>query len=74
VTLTTVGYGDIAPTWSLARSLGVFEALCGQIYMATMLAILVSSYIANRHRDRDIRQENEAEIESTPHADPTSPR
>jgi hypothetical protein len=49
VTLSTLGYGDIVPTWSLARSLGVLEALTGQLYMATLLAILVSSYIANRH-------------------------
>jgi hypothetical protein len=49
VTLTTVGYGDIAPTWSLARSLGVLEALTGQLYLGTLLAILVSSYISGRH-------------------------
>jgi ion channel len=42
VTLTTVGYGDIAPLTRAARSLAIFEALVGQLYPAVILARLVS--------------------------------
>ena len=47
VTLTTLGYGDIAPTWSLPRSLVVIEALISQLFTAILFSILVSSYMAN---------------------------
>ena len=42
VTLTTVGYGDVAPVHPLARSLTNIEAIIGQLYPATLLARLVS--------------------------------
>jgi hypothetical protein len=42
VTLTTMGYGDIMPVHPLARALAVLEALTGQLYLAIMLARLVS--------------------------------
>ena len=42
VTLTTTGYGDIAPLHPYARSLANIEAIIGQIYPATLLARLVS--------------------------------
>jgi hypothetical protein len=51
VTLTTVGYGDITPVSSLARSLAVLEALTGQLYPAILLARLVAlevNSVANR--------------------------
>jgi hypothetical protein len=42
ITLTTVGYGDIAPVHPIARSLALFEAVTGQLYLAVLLARLVS--------------------------------
>ncbi len=42
VTLTTVGYGDIAPLTRAARSLAMLEALVGQLYPAVILARMVS--------------------------------
>jgi len=42
VTLATVGYGDIAPVHPVARSLAIFEAVTGQLYLAVLLARLVS--------------------------------
>jgi hypothetical protein len=41
-TLTSVGYGDIAPVSSLARSLSDIEAVLAQLYLAIVLARLVS--------------------------------
>ena len=45
VTLTSVGYGDIAPIDPLLRGLANFEAIVGQLYPATLLARLVASEV-----------------------------
>jgi hypothetical protein len=42
VTLTTLGYGDIAPVLPLARALTTTEALMGQTYLVVLVARLVS--------------------------------
>jgi hypothetical protein len=41
VTITTLGYGDIVPKTSLARSLATLEAVAGQLYLVTTVAWLV---------------------------------
>jgi hypothetical protein len=41
VTITTLGYGDIVPTTSLASSLATLEAVVGQLYLVTTVAWLV---------------------------------
>jgi hypothetical protein len=48
VTLTTMGYGDIMPVHPLARALAVLEVLTGQLYLAIMLARLVSLELQSR--------------------------
>jgi hypothetical protein len=47
-TLTTTGYGDIAPLHPYARSLANIEAIIGQIYPATLLARLVTLELTSR--------------------------
>ena len=42
-TLTTTGYGDLVPGNNLARSLAILEALTGQIYLVTVVAVLVGN-------------------------------
>jgi len=42
VTLTTVGYGDYTMRGSGARMFAVLEMLMGQLYLVTVLALLVS--------------------------------
>jgi ion channel len=49
-TLTTVGYGDIVPVHRVARSLAIGEALTGQLYIAVLLARLVSLELIARDR------------------------
>lgn len=44
VTLATVGYGDITPVAPLAQSFAYFEAVTGVIYIAVLVARLVSAY------------------------------
>jgi hypothetical protein len=53
ITLTTVGYGDIAPLAAAARMTSVLEALFGQLYLVTIVAVIVSNVGAGRMR-RDV--------------------
>jgi len=41
-TLTTTGFGDITPATPMARTLAMFEALTGQLYLVITLTRLVS--------------------------------
>jgi len=47
VTLTTLGYGDIAPKTPMARMAASLEAVVGQLYLAVMVARLVGLHIAH---------------------------
>ena len=42
-TITTVGYGDFVAGTELGRSLAITEALIGQIYLVTVVALIVSN-------------------------------
>jgi ion channel len=53
ITLTTVGYGDIAPIAAAARMTSVLEALFGQLYLVTIVAVIVSNVGAGRVRGVD---------------------
>ena len=44
VTLSTVGYGDITPVSKIARMLAALEAMTGLLYVAVLIARLVSLY------------------------------
>lgn len=43
ITITTVGMGDLTPGTQIGRSLTAAEALIGQIYMVTVVAVIVSN-------------------------------
>jgi Ion channel len=53
VTLTTVGYGDLTAAGGLGRAIAVLEALIGQLYLVTVIALLVSNLAARGRRARD---------------------
>lgn len=42
-TITTVGMGDLSPATSIGRSLTAAEALIGQIYVVTVIAVIVAN-------------------------------
>jgi hypothetical protein len=51
----TLGYParcDIAPVASAARMMSVLEALFGQLYLVTIVAVIVSNVGAGRVRQR----------------------
>lgn len=45
VTLSTLGYGDMAPLSRSARSWAVFESIIGQFYLAVVVARLVALHL-----------------------------
>jgi hypothetical protein len=47
-TLTTAGFGDIAPLNPMARNMANLESIIGQLYPATLLARLVSLELVDR--------------------------
>lgn len=50
MTLATVGFGDIVPRSDLARGLVTLEAVAGQLYVAVMIARLLTLYTGRRVR------------------------
>jgi Ion channel len=44
VTLATLGYGDIVPRTDIARGLAIVEGVGGQLFLAVLIARLVSLY------------------------------
>jgi hypothetical protein len=44
VTLATLGYGDITPRGDIARGLAIVEGIGGQLFLAVLVARLVSLY------------------------------
>ena len=52
VTLSTVGYGDLTPAGASPRSFAVAEMLFGQIYLVTVVSLIVSNLTAARRRAR----------------------
>jgi Ion channel len=46
VTLTTVGYGDLTAAGDLGRTIAIVEALTGQLYLVTVVALAVSHLVA----------------------------
>jgi hypothetical protein len=42
-TMTTTGYGDLTAAQDLGRSLAITEALVGQIYLVTLVALIVGN-------------------------------
>ncbi len=53
VTMTTLGYGDITPKTHVAATLAYVQALIGQLYVAILIARLVSMYNAQPQRTEE---------------------
>jgi hypothetical protein len=51
ITLSTVGYGDITPVSQAARWLAAMEAMTGLLYVAVLIARLVSLYSSPKPED-----------------------
>jgi hypothetical protein len=53
VTLTTLGYGDVAPLSERAQALAVGEAIVGQLYIAIFIARLVGLHLWHQRTRSD---------------------
>jgi len=58
VTLSTLGYGDVAPLTPVAQMLCVVEAVAGQLYIAVLVARLVSLHLVRSEKDGGSAQES----------------
>ncbi len=47
VTMTTLGYGDITPVSSLAKSMTLLISISGQLYLTILVATLVGKLLSN---------------------------
>lgn len=51
VTLSTLGYGDVVPITPAAKSLSIFTSITGQMYIAIIIALIVSKYLSQKQKD-----------------------
>ena len=52
VTLATLGYGDIVPRSDVARGLAIVEGVGGQLFLAVLIARLVSLYARGKEANQ----------------------
>jgi hypothetical protein len=50
--LTTTGFGDFAPAMAVGRALAVLEMLVGQIYLVTVIGVIVGDLSGSRRLSR----------------------
>lgn len=48
VTMSTLGYGDVLPVTTYARSIATFISVSGQLYIAVIIAMLVGKFAGNQ--------------------------
>ena len=75
ITLTTTGYGDFTAAQPLGRMLAVTEALFGQLYLVSAVALLIANIGRSRGQPSptgqpDVLDEIGAFVEEQPAADP----
>lgn len=58
VTLATVGYGDLTPATQLVRGLAITQALIGQLYLVSLVALVISN-LGREAPDRPLREAND---------------
>ena len=51
--LTTTGFGDLTPAAAIGRLLAVLEMLLGQLYLVTVISLLVGNLGRRRGQDRE---------------------
>ena len=49
VTLSTLGYGDITPSTPMARSMSIFTALLGQLYLVIIMALIIGKFLGAKN-------------------------
>jgi hypothetical protein len=52
VTYSTTGYGDILPVHPIAKSLAILMGVSGQLFLATIIAMLVGKYASKSNSNK----------------------
>jgi len=60
VSLTTVGYGDIIPATPVSQFLSVSLSICGPLYLAIVMGLLISRYTIQGEEEQQVRQRGSA--------------
>jgi hypothetical protein len=47
-----VGYGDIVPLKPYTRSLATFISISGQLYVVTIIGLLIGKFISKRNNEQ----------------------
>jgi voltage-gated potassium channel len=47
ITMLTIGYGDVLPVGVTAQTIAVFLGVCGQLYIAILVSMLVGKFLAS---------------------------
>ncbi len=50
VTLSSLGYGDITPVTPPGQSLAIFISICGQLYTAIVIGLIIGKYILQKQQ------------------------
>jgi voltage-gated potassium channel Kch len=58
-TVTTVGYGDVAPTDVFGRLVGAFVMLEGTAFIAIVTAVITSSFVTRAQSEQDARRKKD---------------
>jgi voltage-gated potassium channel Kch len=61
ITITTVGFGDYTPVTALGRLVASSEAVMGQVFLVTFVALIVARFAARQPR---VGTRSEAELEA----------
>ncbi|MFK7775272.1 MAG: ion channel [Saprospiraceae bacterium] len=54
ITLSSLGYGDITPVSSPGQSLSIFISICGQMYTAIVIGIIIGKFILIKKKESQI--------------------
>jgi len=66
ITLTTVGYGDYTPATELGQTLASVEAIFGQVFLVTVVALTVSNLGRELPHRRGLHPEEESDAPDEP--------
>jgi hypothetical protein len=64
VTLATLGYGDYTAAGNFGHTVSVLEALFGQVYLVTVVALLVGNFSRATHMSRANQKARDADTDS----------
>ena len=57
VTFATLGYGDVVPKTHIAKALATLIAVVGQLYLATIVAMLIGKYASSASEEDHVSKE-----------------